>query len=212
MGLETLICPVCLNRFQVKTARLSEEVYRTTDFRPFYRGDDLLEFCVRQCMRCGYACLTDEFTLKVPKECIGHLKDLLEEKILFLLHEQRDPVPLHVRYESAALISEQLFEYSEQVARLWLMAAWSASDHSELREEERYFRGQAVRYFRFALDNYEADLSERAEICYLIGENLRRMGKQQEAEKYLKLVRQETLDQESLPIIQLAMQQIYDPQ
>lgn len=208
MGSIKLKCPVCSNRFRVKIPILSEEVHQTTDLRPLYRGDDMLQFCAAQCRNCGYACLTGEFGLEIAEEHFNDLWELLEEKVLFLVQEHSGPMPLHVRFECAALISPLVGEYPDQTGRWWLSAAWSAAERPMFREEERYYRRMVVKYFRLALENPDVDLGERAEICYLVGENLRRIGERKMAEVYLRKVADETTERNA---IRLALQQIYDP-
>lgn len=215
MGLEMVTCPVCLSRFEAVTAYKGTEICCGTDLRPYYSGDNLLNYAVLQCMLCGYASLTEEFDLEIPDIHRDQLLRLLTEEILPLLNKhilEEQPIPLHVEFESAALISERLGEYGHQTARLWLMAAWAASDDVVLLEDQFRFRCNAVKHFRSALENLEVDLYDRAEICYLIGENLRRMGALKQAKKYFRLVSKEAVEKGDVPIVRLAKQQMRKPQ
>ncbi len=133
---------------------------RETDFRPRYLGADPLPDLVHRCPECDFCAHTDLFVrLKDPPDGLDY---------------DAGGYPTH-RYELAARKAREQGGTSDQIADLYLHAAWCARRPSR-RSIERRNQERAARWFISAVSRDEINRRELASTVYLIGELHRRSG------------------------------------
>lgn len=173
---ENFSCPNCGSSFETSVV-LSISIFRThTDFRP-----DMLGRPVHSCTHCGFSGSEKRFkrrvSAKVKALVAAHLKPLRWESKSSWWR----------RFEHAARIAEWEARPSEEIANLYLGAAYQCASSSDASSrKEAAYRKKAIRFFQLSLDANEIAAKNIPNVTYLIGELYRRVGQAEEAGKWLK--------------------------
>lgn len=205
---ETIRCPVCGTEFETTLVASTNQMGTHTDFRPVAMGVQAYFFFVHTCPECFFSATREFFDEEIEDELKGEIrrKTLLYKEKMSLL----DPSPAY-KYLLAALCAEEMHLAHTVVADLYLRGAWCAADE-ELPELEKQMRRDAVNKYMEGLKANEVEEEEEAQITYLIGELLRRIGEVEEAEKWFRKVASKVKNRvKQRWLIQSAKQQIDEP-
>ena len=184
---EIRACPVCENRFAVRSVEACGSHGADSDFRPHFWGADPWEHFVHACRECGFAGTDADFRDGVTEAVMRKIRK-------FLTPRTRDLARAHApffRYEFLALIYEWEDRSSMDVGDAFLRASWVARMR-ENREKERLYQREAVRRFEEALEVGECrDQEQRAVVAYLVGDLHRRLNRRRRAETWFHRAREE---------------------
>lgn len=174
-------CPICNAAIAVRHL-MSTNTFggQDTDFRSHAVGFDPLHIVMNQCASCGYSDFSPYFDK--PRE----MSDVLKQRIRKEIHAVDDPSDSH-RYATAAQIAEIRGAALEEIANLYLNAAWCCQDENDT-QGEKSFRKLAISNFISALDSEEIKDSKRVSIIYLVGELYRRIGDSENAQNWFNRV------------------------
>jgi uncharacterized protein (DUF2225 family) len=211
------LCPVCHEDFRAQVIGTAGELNgKRTDFQERHVGAPLLPFSIVLCGACGFAGYPDDYTddtarLLVDDDirafCHTDLRPVIVE-----LHAK--PIPSQLKYEFAARIAAKQDRPAEDIALLFLRAAWCCvlAGESE-REDERYYRVRAARFYELCLVGFNnIPRDDRAKITYLVGELWRRIGDNKKAAEWFDRVPDEINDPvEQKWVIDYAVQQKNNP-
>lgn len=186
-----LTCPVCEHAFRSQTVVATNGFGgKRTDFHERAAGMQPLPYFVHLCPTCGYAGVTGDYADEVDPS------DLLKEQVWCeLAPALRHALPSgSLKYEHAAKVAEWLGSDPRYLADLFLRAAWCCVDEGDT-EAERFFRRKAAWRFADALASYDGVApEERAVITYLVGELWRRIGDDDQADRWFDLVADEVTE------------------
>jgi len=202
-----LACPLCREPFRSSVAvRTSDPGPLHTDFRRETVGFQPRSHLIHTCPFCGYTAPQEDFGRRVDRPTARKMIQALRYLV-------RGEIPLGCqRYEYAARCAEMLGDNPMRIADLYLSAAWTAQEEGQGPEETQY-RGRAIRFLEHALETPGlVAASERATTTYLIGELYRRIGRRDDAARWLGRVTQEIVDPKGQAwILSLAKQQKVSP-
>jgi len=189
--LKKRICPVCDRTFPDVTLKEKKCRYKSSDsdlrahyepFQPFY-------YDVVLCHNCGYAAMHSHFDQIFEKQT---------EKILEVIMPQYSfkeyPLVLTAefateRYLLALFCSTVKKSRASEKAMLCLRLAWLAQDQNQS-DQERMYREYALKGFEMAFQSESFPIygMESPAVMYLMGELSRRVGKKENALKYISRV------------------------
>jgi uncharacterized protein len=183
----TLTCPHC--RADVPTQLLASSSYGaiTTEFRRVPLGLPAEPYLVHTCPKCGLSGWDTTFDRPV----MPAVATLIAERITPRLTGQAPPS--YEKYEYAAWLAQWHGEPDEEIAHLYLSAAWCY----EFEHPDEPATDRAATYRRLAISHNERALAEageelwgneRAELTYLVGELYRRAGDPVEADRWFARV------------------------
>jgi tetratricopeptide (TPR) repeat protein len=169
---QTTHCPICARELTVRHIMSTNNFGgQDSDFRSRPIGYDPLHLAVSRCPDCGYADYSPYFSEPRP------LSDALKARIRAELKpagEHADHKISHI-YAAIAQIGKIREASDEELANLYLSAAWCCADEDDVFGEIAY-RKLAIRHFESALANGTIRTGNLAVIHYLIGELYRRIG------------------------------------
>ena len=204
-----ILCPCCGNTY-TSTGWISRNSLGSfsTDLHTRASGYEPLLYEAYTCPTCGYTIPRgEEFDIPPISDDV---KILVQNIITPIIQERR--IPQWLKYEFLAWISEWRGKSPYETGFYYLKAAWCADD-CHAKDDEMYYRRQSVKYFEWELkDPKPGKKYECAVLFYLIGENYRRLGDTEKANKWFfkvpKMVRKE---RRNYWIAKLAKQQRKNP-
>jgi len=204
---ETLHCPVCGTEFETSIVASTNQMGAHTDFRPVTMGVQAFFFFVHTCPECFFSANRETFDDEIDEHTKTEIrKEMLQWKEKLSLLE---PSPAY-KYLLAALCAEMMDLARTTIADLYLRGAWSAAEEQLSDLEEKMRRSAAERYIE-GLARGEVDEEEEAQVTYLIGELLRRVGEVDEARKWFKKVESKVKDESEYWLVRSAKQQMTEP-
>lgn len=201
-----LVCPVCDTELEGNII-MSTNTFggQTTDFHTRASGFDVLDFVITTCHKCGFTDYSSEFGEKYT--ITDDFRNFIKNE---LTPNTGERLQTSLKYKFAALLSEFTNADVMITANNYLRAAWFATD----KVDEKSYRLAAVDFFKEGLESGQLPESEAITITYLIGELYRRVGNQELATTWFNRTVREGEgrgDEESLSIVQIAIQQRDDP-
>ena len=180
----TFTCPNCECEFPVEALAGTNVGAVTTEFRRLAIGIQPEPYLVHTCPTCGLSGWDSAFEDTVSTVA----SQLIAEHLTPLVRDGE--VPAWRRYEYAARVAEWRDAPDEDVAHLYLGAAWCYDDENEDSGGELAdgYRRQAIAFNQRALESGQLAGNQQAEITYLVGELYRRVGDVEQAGQWLHMV------------------------
>jgi len=204
-----ILCPCCGSTYEsIGWASTNTLGPFSTDLHTRASGSDPLRYEAHTCPKCGYTIpWGEEFDIPPVSD---EVKILVRNNITPIIQERR--ISHRLKYEFLAWIAEWRGKTPYEIGFYYLKAAWCADD-CHAKDDEMYYRSQAVKYFELELkDPHPGKKYECAVLFYLIGENYRRLGETGKADvwfsKVPKMVKKE---KKNYWIAKLAKQQRKNP-
>lgn len=185
---KSVVCPSCDNSFKETAIRSGKIklVSLHTDLRPYYEPIDPLLYDVIICPNCGYSAISMFFpALRYNQSLL--IKDNITPKFKYKQHPLLLTTDMAIeRYKLALLNTIIKKSKDSEKAYTCMKLAWLYRGKKDLKKEESYMR--------YALDGYKSAFEkERFPICgmneptymYIVGELSRRLGKLDDALKWL---------------------------
>lgn len=204
---KTFTCPVCNTEFKSKTVRTGKAklVSADSDLRPKYQGIDPLKYDAILCPKCGYASLSRYFSFVMDSQA-----RLIKEQISgsFQYKPQDENVYSYdeaiTRHKMALLNTVVKKGKTSERAYTCLKLAWlsrgkreelaakngSKEEIAKIQEEELQFLENAYEGFvhSFALEMFPMCGMDEYTLTYLIADMARRIGKVEEAKRWVSRV------------------------
>ena len=204
---KTYTCPVCDHEFKSKMVRTGKAklVSADTDLRPKYQGIDPLKYDAILCPKCGYASLNRYFNFVMSSQAKN-----IKEKISANFHYQPEAGKIYTyddaltRHKMALLNTVVKNGKSSERAYTCLKMAWLCRGKRELlmqgdykKEEVTELINEEKELLSNAYDGFEAAFSkedfpmcgmDQYTMMYLLAELARRIGKNDEAKRYVSKV------------------------
>jgi uncharacterized protein len=199
-------CPLCSKKFKVTKTRIGiPMVGLETDFRMRYQGVDPYLYMVWVCPHCGYA---------APDTCFAPLSDMERNKLSEVLKGKRIGIDLQgERTPDQALASYKLALYfsqlrnlpASQIGGLFLKMAWLHRDKHAVDEEQRCLSNAVECYVQaYANETFPIGRMTETSLEYLVAELYHRIGRYEEAAKWLGKVLNQRRSQGEARIIDMA--------
>lgn len=170
-------CPCCGEHFE-STIRKSASTpgLTTTDFFTMEAGEQSVHHQVHTCPHCG-------FSFEEMEE--GELRDDVRRFVREVITPQlpEGELPSWKKFEFLALIDECLGSGFYTLAMLYLHAAWCCYDLKQ-EELEKHYRKMAIEYFIMEMEPGTVDQDLIYLIPYLLAEQYRRIGEEDEAARW----------------------------
>ena len=186
-----MTCPVCGNDIKVKSVKTGKArmISKDTDFMPRYENLNPLFYDVAICPKCGYSALVRGFG-KLRDEQINMIKSIITPKFIPKAYPDLYDVDIAIeRFKLALLNSVVKKGKNSEKAYLCLKLSWFYRLKKDEKEEKRFIEqtliGFKEAYEKEAFPIYGMD---KFALIYLIGELSRRIGKNDEALKWLSMV------------------------
>jgi len=204
-----LMCPVCEKTFESRAVVDTDALGgKRTDFHERATGAQPLPYQVHTCCRCGFTSTEGDFsgatdiTSTLRMQVWNELAPIVDSGLL----------TGSAKYEAAAKVATWLGRELDEIAHLWLRAAWCCVDEEDI-EAERFFRLKAAAAFEQALNSWDGvDAMQRAVLTYLVGELWRRIGDVPRARRWFDRVAAEVVDRrEQKWVLDAARQQKNSP-
>ena len=204
---KTYTCPVCDHEFKSKMVRTGKAklVSADTDLRPKYQGIDPLKYDAILCPKCGYASLNRYFNFVMSSQAKN-----IKEKISANFHYQPEAGKIYTyddaltRHKMALLNTVVKNGKSSERAYTCLKMAWLCRGKRELlmqgdykKEEVTELINEEKELLSNAYDGFEVAFSkedfpmcgmDQYTMMYLLAELARRIGKNDEAKRYVSKV------------------------
>jgi len=183
-------CPVCGATFSTQVLGSTNQFDLATDLKPLTMGAPYYYFLVHTCPECFFSGGLDDFEAEIDPATGDKIKAEME----FWRRKlgPAEPTPAH-SYMLAGFCALILGKPRHIVGDLFLAASWCADDDS-MTEFADHLREEALTHFMAALAGATLPRRERARVCYIIGELLRRLGRAEEARPYFERVKREVVD------------------
>lgn len=187
---QELVCPVCGTVFQTQVLGSANQFDLATDLKPLTMGVPYYMFVVHTCPECFFSGTVEEFECGIEAATADRIRQEME----FWRRKLGpvEPTPAH-SYMLAGFCALVMAKPPHIVADLFLAASWCADDDS-MPEFADELRKEALTHFQTALNSPQLPDRERARVCYIIGELLRRLGREKEAHEFFKRVKLEVVD------------------
>jgi uncharacterized protein len=209
---EEVDCPVCETLVEIKVLMTTNTFGgQDTDFRTHAAGYDPLHIAISICPTCGFSGF--ELAFKQPPSLDpsqkSRIRDTLKPEA-----DERGRIRTSVKYANAARIALWHTQPLENVADLFLRAAWCCADERDA-DGERTYRLAAIEHFEQALDKSALQIENRYALEYLIAELYRRIGDAETANaRFDELI--ETLNKVGVPaevkwLPEIVVRQRYEP-
>ena len=175
-------CPCCSKDYEsaLPTSATTPGL-TTTDFFTMAAGEQSIHYQVYTCPHCGFSCEEME-----EGELRDDVRRFVRENITPQLPEGEE-IPSWKKYELLALIDENLGAELYSLGMLYLHAAWCCYDLKQ-RECEKHYRKKAIEYFLKVVGSEDMDEDLIYLVPYLLGEQYRRIGNEEEAARWYDLV------------------------
>lgn len=180
-------CPLCEQAFKVTRTRVGlRMVSMDTDFRMKYEGVDPYLYVVWVCPHCGYAAPDSAFAPLSDNEKAILQKALQGKKVGIKLEGERTVEQALVSYKLAIYFGELRHIPPSQLAGLYLKMAWLSADKGD-KDLQQACLTKAVEHYMEAYSTERFPIGKMTEntLGYLIANLLDRLGKYEEAAKWL---------------------------
>lgn len=186
-----MTCPVCGNDVKIKSVKTGKVrmISKDTDFMPRYEKLNPLFYDVAVCPSCGYSALVKSFG-KLREEQINLIKSIITPKFIPKTYPDLYDVDIAIeRFKLALLNSVVKKGKSSEKAYLCLKLSWFYRLKNEEKEEKRFIE-QSLIGFKEAYEKETFPIygMDKFALIYLIGELSRRIGKNDEALRWLSMV------------------------
>lgn len=186
-----MTCPVCGNNIKVKSVKTGKVrmISQDTDFMPRYNNLNPLFYDIAVCPRCGYSAMIKNFG-KLKEEQIKLIKSIITPKFIPKTYPDLYDVDIAIeRYKLALLNSVVKKGKSSEKAYLCLKLSWLYRLKNDKAEEKR-FSEQSLIGFKEAYEGETFPIygMDKFALIYLIGEQSRRTGKNDEALRWFSMV------------------------
>lgn len=200
-------CPVCDHEFKSKMVRTGKVrlVGADTDLRPIYQGVDSLKYDAVLCPKCGYAALNRYFNFIMSAQAKN-----IKEKISATFKYQKESGKTYdyedaiMRHKMALLNTVVKNGKNSERAYTCLKLAWlirgkrekmvqgeyQKQEVEEMAAEEKELLTNAFEGFEaaFGTEDFPMCGMDQYTMMYLLGELARRIGKTEEAKRYVSKV------------------------
>lgn len=199
-------CPCCGGYFESAIPKSAGTPgMTTTDFFTMDAGEQSIHDQVHTCPHCG-------FSFEEMEE--GELRDDVLRFVREVITPQLLPdeeVPSWKKFEFLALIDEILGASSYSLGMMLLHAAWCCYDLNH-KECEKHYRERAIYHLLKEIESGEMDEELIYLVPYLLAEQYRRTGNEEEARRWYDLVMDMDMDHPDQGLFMtLAAQQKLDP-
>ena len=200
------VCPCCRENFRSAVRKSAATPgLTTTDFFTMAAGEQSIHYQVQTCTNCGFSYEEEE-----EGELMDDVRRFVQEVITPQIPED-GVIPSWKKYEFLALIDENLGAGAYSLGMLYLHAAWCCYDLQE-REPEGACREKAILYFLKEIESGDMDEELVYLVPYLLAEQYRRTGNEEEAAKWYNWVIEMDEDHPDRGLFMtLAAQQSLDP-
>jgi len=167
-------------------------------------GGQSIHHQVQTCPHCGFSCEEMEE---------GELRDEVRRFVRDVITPQltEGEIPSWKKYEFLALIDESLGSGAYSLGMLYLQAAWCCYDMKH-KECEKHYRKKAIEYFLKEVKSATMDEDLLYLVPYMLAEQYRRTGDEEEAARWYDLVIEMDMDHPDKGFFMtLAAQQNLDP-
>lgn len=174
-------CPCCGEDFRSPIRSSSDPPgMTTTDFFTMSAGEQAIHYQVHTCPQCGYS-FEEMEEGELRDDVRGFVQDVLTPQV------PEGVIPSWKKFEFLALIDEKLGSGFFTLAMLYLHAAWCCYDLNEI-ELEKHYRKMAIEYFLMETGSAGMDPDLIYLVPYLLGEQYRRIGEKDNAERWYDIV------------------------
>lgn len=181
-------CPVCQNTFlatKVRKTKLCKKSQDSDFFTIYEEGIFPFFYDVYLCPECGYAALETRFHHLTQRERENIIKKLSSEWKKRPIPFERNPKDALMAYKLALYVAGLKEEKPSQLALLCHRIAWIYRIMEDKSGENRFLEN-AVNFYEKAVA--EEEINDGIKLFYLIGELNRRLGKENEAARWLASV------------------------
>lgn len=183
-------CSVCNKDFPVTRVRTRiVKVKQDTDFCTYYKDVNPYYYTVWVCPHCGYAAQDNHFPNITSANTGKVSKFLAGREVKINLGGVRTRDQAIAAFKLAIFFSEMESLKASEIAGLYLRLGWLFRE-GELADEEQLALAKAAQYFEQALFKESLPIAGMSEVSltYLVGELLRRVGRNEEALRYFSKV------------------------
>ena len=186
--LKNRICPVCDHGFAdiMMLKSKCRYLYSDTDLRAYYSPLEPMFYDIVSCHFCGYTAMNSHFDQISEKQI-----DLITENIKPQFKYKEYPINLSVDdaeelYQLALLCATVKQVKASEKAMLCLRMAWIAREQKKTEREHKLLQ-VALEGFELAYEREDFPMygMESMTLCYLMGELSRRVGRKDDALRYL---------------------------
>jgi len=180
-------CPCCGEHYEFTICTSAGTPgLTTTDFFTMSAGGQSIHDQVHTCPHCGFSCEEMEE---------GELRDDVRRFVREVITPQlpEGEIPSWKKYEFLALIDDSLGSGHYSLAMLYLQAAWCCYDLNQ-KECEKHYRKRAIYHFLSEVESEDMDEELIYLVPYLLAEQYRRTGEEEEAAKWYGLVMEMDMD------------------
>ncbi|MPN01960.1 hypothetical protein SDC9_149173 [bioreactor metagenome] len=183
-------CSVCNKGFPVTKVRTRiVKIKQDTDFCTYYKDVNPYYYTVWVCPHCGYAAQDNHFP-NITSANIAKVSEFLAAREVNInLSGVRTRDQAVAAYKLAIFFSEMESVTASEIAGLYLRLGWLFRE-GEMVAEETLALAKAAQYFDQALSKERLPIAGMSEVSlmYLVGELLRRVGRNEEALRYFSKV------------------------
>lgn len=183
-------CKVCNKKFEATRVRSRlVKVSQDTDFCSYYKNVNPYYYSVWVCPHCGYAAKDDHFEQITAENAEKISQFLAQKQVNVNLGGVRSREQAIAAYKLALFFAEMEGLAASHLAGLYLRLAWLFREGQD-EEDEQVALSKAVEYYDQALSKERLPIGGMTEpaLTYMIGELLRRTGKQEQSLQYFSKV------------------------
>ncbi|MGI6092490.1 MAG: DUF2225 domain-containing protein [Veillonellaceae bacterium] len=183
-------CSVCSKDFSVTRVRTRiVKIKQDTDFCTYYKDVNPYYYTVWVCPNCGYAAQDSHFPNITAANIAKVSKFLAGREVNINLSGVRTRDQAVAAYKLAIFYAEMEGLAASDIAGLYLRLGWLFRE-GEFADEEQLTLAKAAQYFEQALFRERLPIAGMSEVSltYLVGELLRRVGRNEEALRYFSKV------------------------
>jgi len=201
----TLICTICRNSFESNEIASCGYANKRTDFRPNYWGFNPVEYFYHLCVNCGFCAPKNLFETKIESSDLKQKIEQIGNTPINSLSQKLERAMVCLEFlNDLGLTNKNEFE----LGNIWLDLYW----WSENLEEIKKFGEKIINYYEIAFEKGQVPSDQFYTILYLIGEIYRRIGNQDQANKYFDEVISLTKNRKDQETVHnLAIQQKTNP-
>ena len=201
----TLICTICRNSFESNEIASCGYANKRTDFRPNYWGFNPVEYFYHLCVNCGFCAPKNLFETKIESSDLKQKIEQIGNTPINSLSQKLERAMVCLEFlKDLGLTNKNEFE----LGNIWLDLYW----WSENLEEIKKFGEKIINYYEIAFEKGQVPSDQFYTILYLIGEIYRRIGNQDQANKYFDEVISLTKNRKDQETVHnLAIQQKTNP-
>ncbi len=188
---KTVTCPLCKHEFtstRVATTKL-KLIKTDTDLRPYYKGIDTVPYEITTCENCGYSNFYNEFPLNLSKNEI----DVILQKLNKAFKPKTFPTRLTnedgiEKYKLAIIVAKLRNSNNSILSNLYMKLSWLLRNEKGSEKMELACTKYAYELGKIAFKEEPFPVLgiNKSTFSYLLGDFARRLGKYDEAKKWLK--------------------------